>query len=171
MSWGYDIYTNWPDRDPYNPFGYYNLGPVQIPPPLPVVGMTDRTTGKVWYLVYDTTGARMALTDTAPTAAPLRVYGAWDGPYIGSYGLRLGVDQVTFRGVTGTHLVFDAIDAHNAGNCPIAVPLNSTSVYAVLEALNSANPNAYDRLQYEVLDRSPAAPTGPNQLPGEIIIT
>ena len=34
--------------------GYFNLGPVQIPPIPPVVGMTDRAgTGQVWYLFWD----------------------------------------------------------------------------------------------------------------------
>ena len=79
-------------------YGYFDLGPVQVPPLPPRVGMTDRATGKVWYLGTDSnSGSRVVLFDTlgAPDKNLALVYGPLDGPYLqgANYYIRLGVQN------------------------------------------------------------------------------
>lgn len=101
---------------PYYPFwpyyGYFDMGPVQLPPLPPIFGMTDRTTGVVWYLTYNkaTNHFQLISPNPFPQGRPAKVYPPFDGPWIGGFGWRLGVNN--------SHLVFDNIvtpDQDNAG--------------------------------------------------------
>jgi hypothetical protein len=77
---------------PWQSYGYWNLGPVRIPPTPPAVGMTDRAgTGEVWWLFWDGEN-HMLLSDTLPPALTnTYIFGPWDGPHLGCTGWRLGV--------------------------------------------------------------------------------
>lgn len=100
---------------PYWPyFGYYDLGPVQIPPPPPLFGLTDRTTGKILYILAGPAPNRLSLTDT-PVGPQLnknrtKVYNAFDGPVIGNSGAILGLDN--------GRLVIDTRGAPDSGPGP-----------------------------------------------------
>lgn len=134
---------------PYYPFwpyyGYYDLGPVQIPPWAAIVGMTDRATGKVWYLGFDpNSNDRIALVDKLPlsTLITIRVFGPYDGPFIGSAGLRLGVRNArlvfdTFSGTAATPKAFNlAGDRH---------------IWMEIKARAVKNPNILDHLTYSAM--------------------
>lgn len=112
-----------------NNYGYTYLGPTLIPPVPPTCGMTDRAgTGEVWYLMWDG-DEHLVLTNQPPRAyaypnsqnwnttsqagQDVRVYGPWDGPYMGSTGCRLGVTTASISTPSGPtpagvpHLQFD----------------------------------------------------------------
>lgn len=74
-------------------WGYWWLGPVLIPPLVPAVGITDRVTGTVYYLLWDGND-HLVLSTTLPT--PLQnnyVFPPWDGPFLGTTGVRLGISN------------------------------------------------------------------------------
>lgn len=78
------------EKYPWYPYwGYYDLGPIQIPPLPRTFGMTDRQTGTVWYLSYDAAQGRLALNDTTPQTF-VQIYGPYDGPFLADTGYRLG---------------------------------------------------------------------------------
>jgi hypothetical protein len=92
---------NWEVGQQLSIWGYAYLGPTLVPPVPPTVGMLDRNgTGVTYYLMWDGT-AHLVLTDQPPrafydgrgiaTGQDVRVYGPYDGPYIGATGWRLGV--------------------------------------------------------------------------------
>ena len=101
--------------------GFWNIGPVHIPPIPPVVGMTDRAgTGEVWWLFWDS-GSHLLLSNTLPAAAQNNyTYGPYDGPYIGSTGWRLGVTtaaQPAYSLPAGEpHLVVDFPDSNGGSS-------------------------------------------------------
>ena len=79
---------------PYWPYyGYYDLGPVQIPPVVPLFGLTDDVTNKVWYVIAGSDPQRLSLTDIP--VGPLlnknrtKVYNAFEGPAVGNGGAQL----------------------------------------------------------------------------------
>lgn len=157
MFWSDDTVNPYFPFWPY--FGYFDLGPVQIPPLPPRVGLTDRTTGKVWYLGYDSTAqtqqgpGRMVLTDYVPQpdAANFRVYAPWEGPFFWALGtqLRLGVDN--------GRLVWDTAPSNFAGDhnqVPWARDIQQSSVVFYVQ-LDSAVTQPYlgahlSYLQYTV---------------------
>lgn len=143
------------DSSPYYPywpyFGYSDLGPVQIPPLPQIVGMTDRTTGKVWYLCFDpAVGDRVCLVDTLPPGMVFRakVYGPYDGPFIEAYGLRMGVDEVG----GAPHVVFDTYPGDAAGGpWGFQFTAGNTQTAEIL-ATSLVNLNAFDHLMYELVN-------------------
>lgn len=95
-------------------YGYYDLGPVQIPPVVSLFGLTDETTGKVLYLIAGPDPNRLSLTDT-PVGPQLnknrtKVYTAFDGPAIGSGGAKLRLNN--------NHLLIDTATASDNGPGP-----------------------------------------------------
>lgn len=110
--------------------------------------MTDRTTGAVWYLCFDpTNGNRLALVDTLPRSRLLtvRTFAPYDGPYVGDFGLRMGVDQVN----GSTHVVFDTNARWDASAGPFGFASDGTrQIYAQLGATSIDNPNGWDHLAY-----------------------
>jgi hypothetical protein len=91
MSWAPDYYDRtqsweWPHT------GYYNLGPVTIPPRLPFTGLVDRATGQTWFVGQN--GSTVVLQPTQPVAINVKVYQPFDGPFL-PYGCRLGVASGT----------------------------------------------------------------------------
>jgi hypothetical protein len=79
--------------------GFFDLGPMHIPPIQPCVGMVDRAgTGQIWYLFWDGED-HLLLTDVLPASAQnVYVFQPYDGPYIGQTGWRLGVTTLTIDG-------------------------------------------------------------------------
>lgn len=82
-----DVYPFWP----YN--GYFNLGPVAIPPGAALFGLTDRTTGTVWYLAAGLSSGHLSYTDT-PSGPQLnknrtKVYNAFEEPVLGNSGIKI----------------------------------------------------------------------------------
>lgn len=71
--------------------GYWYLGPVSIPPLVPVVGMTDRTTTTVYFLYWNGTSGLSLETTRSPASQNYYTFQPWDGPFIS--GLRLGVNN------------------------------------------------------------------------------
>lgn len=83
------IYPFWPY------YGWFDLGPVQLPPLPPVIGLTDRTIpGVVWYITWNNATGHLQIQDSDPfpQGRPAKVYPPFDGPWIGNSGWRLGVD-------------------------------------------------------------------------------
>lgn len=85
---------------PYYPFwpyyGYFDLGPMQIPPLPRVVGMTDQVTGTIYYLTWSQASNHIILSTTIPGpiwGRFIRVYGPNDGPIVDSSGWFLGVSN------------------------------------------------------------------------------
>lgn len=116
--------------------GFWNLGPVHIPPIPPVVGMTDRAgTGQVWYLFWDGE-QNLILTDVLPPACQdVYVFQPWDGPYIGVTGWRLGVTTAPLAesGENEPHLQVDVpgtFEHVSLGSA--AKPLTCPNVFAPL---------------------------------------
>lgn len=74
--------------------GYFYLGPVRIPPLVPVIGMVDiAINGTVWWLFWDGVDHLM-LSSTLPAGCQnYYVFQPEDGPYIGTTGLKLGVNS------------------------------------------------------------------------------
>jgi hypothetical protein len=84
---------------PWQSYGFWNLGPVRIPPIPPAIGMTDRAgTGQIWYLFWDGESHAILSNALPPALTNVYTFGPWDGPYMGSLGWRLGV---TTAHVTG----------------------------------------------------------------------
>lgn len=131
---------------PFWPSGYRDLGPNQVPPDALWVGMTDRDTGAVWYMGFDPCfDGRICLVseDEIPYSKSLvtRVYGPYDGPYIGAYGLRLGIRD--------GHLVFDQIRG-SGGALPAAFDkAGNHQLWLQLYAVAHSNPNNWDHLAYD----------------------
>ena len=85
---------------PYYPmwpyWGYADLGPTAIPPRVPLFGLTDRQTGLVLYVGHDSaadpsSGIHLVSYGTLKALPQqVKVYAAYDGPWIGNSGLRLG---------------------------------------------------------------------------------
>lgn len=135
---------------PYYPFwpfyGYTYLGPKSIPPLAPITGMTDRVTGAVWYLTFDPcNGCRLALVPyTSLNLTQLivtRVFGPYDGPFINSNALRLGVSS--------GRLVVDHVQM-DAGPGPWAFDLSGNKMlWMQLIGVARDNPNAFDHLAYD----------------------
>ena len=97
--------------------GYFYLGPITRPPLVPLVGMTDRTTGTVEFLYWNgTTGLTLSST-RSPALQNYSVYGPWDGPYIS--GVRMGVNNAAIN-----------LDVHNGWQFrqdhPIICPTQTT---------------------------------------------
>lgn len=69
---------------------YHNLGPVQIPPLAPAVGMIDEVTGTTYYLSWNGTNS-LRLQTTLPVALQnSHVYTPKAGPWL-PFGFQLGV--------------------------------------------------------------------------------
>ncbi len=66
-------------------FGYYDLGPVQIPPFPTRIILTDREDGTLWVLSHDEEREHVMITDTFPTDRHYTIYGPWDGPTLGTH--------------------------------------------------------------------------------------
>ena len=143
---------------PYYPFfnyyGYTDLGPVAVPPQPPICAMTDRTTGVVWFLGFDpANGNRLTISTTADTLPfsklrSYRVFGAWDGPFIESYGLRMGVDN--------GRVVFEPFPGMDSGPGPYGFQLrNGNTQYAQVGATAIRTPSNLDHLTYAIFPLSP----------------
>ena len=121
---------------PWQSYGYWNLGPVRIPPTPPAVGMTDRNgTGQVWWLFWDGENHLLLSSTLPPALTNNYIFGPWDGPYLGTLGWRLGV-TTAYPGTgllpPGTpHLQFDFPD-HPAGGLRSDKPLTLPDFYAPL---------------------------------------
>lgn len=139
-TWGGPYYPFWPY------YGYANLGPTQVPPDAIYVGMTDRSTGAVWYLAFDPcNGGRICLVGESYLSVTkvlvTRVYGPYDGPFIMNEGLRLGVRD--------GHLVFDILPG-NSGSPPWAFDLSGNHfLFNFLVPVSQDNPNTWDHLAYD----------------------
>ena len=72
--------------------GYYWIGPVQPHIIPPQVGMTDRTTGQVWYITLNAGGTLLVLVTTKPPG-PQRILGASDYLPVGNDGYGLYTDN------------------------------------------------------------------------------
>lgn len=135
--------TNYPFWDYY---GYAYLGPIQIPPLATICAMTDRATNAVWYLCFDPcSDCRLALVPSNQVPFSLvfttRVYGPYDGPFINSNGLRIGVRNA--------RLLFE-VAAGDSGGGPWAFDLaGNKSLWMQLVGRAFKNPNAFDHLAYE----------------------
>lgn len=101
------------NRGPYNPFwpyyGYYDLGPISVPPIPKRYGLTDRATGVVWYLGSDAAeGSRLVLflADQLSNIDKVNsyVFGAYEGPLVWQYARAIRL------GVRNGHLVWDVAD-------------------------------------------------------------
>ncbi len=65
-------------------WGYYDLGPVQIPPfPVRII-LTDRDDGTLWVLTHDADREHVVLSDVFPTDTLYTIYGPYDGPIVGT---------------------------------------------------------------------------------------
>lgn len=117
---------------------YFDLGPVQIPPLAQPFGMTDRTTGTVYYPSIATDGTHIQFTTQAPPGT-VKIFGPWDGPFVGNYYLRMGI--------AGGHVVVDTFPA-DAGPGPF-IRSGSTPVTlaAVLYGVNTLGGAGFDHLQ------------------------
>lgn len=78
-------------------YGYFNLGPIQIPPYPPFAGLTDRVTGTIYYLAYSPSNNAITLVTTVPAGLKnwTRIWGPFDGPMVQAQGLRLFVSSGT----------------------------------------------------------------------------
>lgn len=130
----------------YSPYGYTYLGPTAVPSDAMYVGMVDRDTGVVWYLCFDPCyGGRIALVDSSEVPfskyIATRVYEAYDGPYVGAQGLRLGIRN--------GHLVYDQSPG-SEGSPPWAFDLSGNRrLWLYLYPTNHDNPNTWDHLAYD----------------------
>ena len=121
---------------PWQMYGYWNLGPVRIPPTPPAIGMTDRAgTGQIWYLLWDGESHVILSNELPPALTNNYVYGPYDGPYLGTQGWRLGV-TTAYPGTgllpPGTpHLQFDFPD-HPAGGLHSDKPVTLPDYFAPL---------------------------------------
>ncbi len=84
MSIDYD--RNGAVKPPYYS-GYFDLGPIRIPPLLPYTGLVDRVTGVTHYLGQN--GTAVVLSTTKPAGINATVYQPFDGPFL-PYGTKLG---------------------------------------------------------------------------------
>lgn len=127
-------------------YGYYDLGPPQVPPAALWVGMTDRATNSVWYLGFDPCfDGRICLVDASEIPLTKNivtvVHGPYDGPYVGQYGLRLGVRN--------GHLLYDS-QVGNGASLPAAFDLSGNQqLWLQLHATSVDNPNFWDHLAYD----------------------
>lgn len=102
-------------------WGLSYLGPVLIPPVPTTVGMTDRAgTGQIWYLMWDGE-THVLITNSPPRpynqttlsqfiGQDVRIYGPYDGPYLGASGCRLGITTQPPAPYTGVRLEMDFPD-------------------------------------------------------------
>lgn len=136
----------WPggrQRDWNSWYGFWYLGPIQVPPQAPYVGMTDRTTGEIWYLCFDPArDGRISLTNTIPRSKSIvtRVFGPYDGPFLADYGLLMGVNNA--------HVVFGPA-LNSFGPSPYAFDLLGSRVFWGQITPLSTLANQYNHLQYE----------------------
>ncbi len=139
-------------------WGYYWLGPTQMPSIPSWIGLTDRVTGKVWWLQLAPGQQGLAsdqlaleqrhlqLTDQAPgNSKTSRVFAPFDGPFVGAYGFRLGV--------ANAHLVLDTFGASGPG--PFIRQSNNNLVEAGLLMLKTGVGSGhvdtpYDHLAFTV---------------------
>jgi hypothetical protein len=139
MTQGYD--DDYPGKFgwPYWNQLFYWLGPTQIPPLPSWIGMTDRVTGVTWWLILAPDFGHLSLTTQTPVG-PQRVFGPWDGPFIGQFGFRIGVSN--------GHLNFDAFPEQGAG--PFAASMVNKQNIAGLLMFASKTPSRYDHLLFIV---------------------
>lgn len=76
-------------------YGYYDMGPVRIPPLPQGIVFTDRTTGTLYLLSHDSGEGTTSLETPVPSQWTGRAYGPTDGPFLSSPDglLRLYVDN------------------------------------------------------------------------------
>lgn len=99
---------------PYGYGGFYNMGPVSIPPKVPYVGMTDTVSGAVKYLSWTGSGA-IVLSATIPSQLNVTIYKAHDGPYLPlsirldlTSGVLVGVDVFPEVNQSGYAFIFNS---------------------------------------------------------------
>lgn len=145
------------------PFGgFYDFGPAPVPPLIPIAGMTDRFDGvTVWYIGYDPALGRLFLTNTVPTSfmSRIKVYGPFDGPAVGNYGLRIGVSSIPLSGLPREpHIVVDdpLQQYTTSGAGPWAYEKGSNQFAALIFAVvNNGNFNFFDHLAWTLVAMSP----------------
>lgn len=128
-------------------WGYFDLGPIRIPPTPPTVGMVDAAgTGQVWFLMWD--GAEhLVLTDEIPTYAlgDYTIFEPGDGPYLGGMGWRLGVTTAAQPGSFGPpgtpHLIVD-FPSHGSMGGSAGPGQGWTTIHHPLVVPNIAAPGA-----------------------------
>lgn len=80
------LYTHAPWPNVFS--GYWDLGPILIPPQPAIIGLTDRDTGDIWYLTQDAAFTRVAVDDVLTDVLAgtqfkdVFVYGPNDGPWV-----------------------------------------------------------------------------------------
>lgn len=123
-------------------WGYYWLGPVQIPP-LPVwIGLTDRVTGVVYYFEIGIQTQHIKLSSTPlPSASPIKIYAPWDGPFLGQYGYRIGISNA--------RLVLDQYPGES-GPGPFVRSPSSSQLIAGMFATNVIVKTGYDHAAYMI---------------------
>lgn len=62
--------------------GFYDLGPVRVPPLPTRIVLTDRDDGKLWELIHDSTEGYVGLSDEISDKPDKRVYDAEFGPIL-----------------------------------------------------------------------------------------
>lgn len=128
--------------------GFWNIGPVHIPPIPPVAGMTDRAgTGEIWYLFWDGE-SHLLLTNTLPAVCQdIYIFQPYDGPYLGSTGWRMGVTTASQPATPNSpatpagepHLVIDFPDSNGGvaasgqGYTSSARPMTVPNYFAPLQ--------------------------------------
>jgi len=122
-------------------WNFWWLGPVQIPPLPARFGMTDRADGTVWYPSISNDGTHIVFSTAAPNSSPIKIYAAYDGPYVGQYGLRLGINS--------GRVVVDVFPNFGAG--PFLQGVSSTTIAAVFfaQTLAPGVANGYDHLAFQ----------------------
>lgn len=121
----------------------YWLGPTAIPPLTMPIALTDRANAKlIWYMQVTDDGKHIRFTTAAP-AGPARIYGPYDGPFVGSSGLRMGISN--------GHVVVEQLGQSDCGPGPFCRGVTSGLNAAVIWPVPSlgGGQNYYDHLAFQ----------------------
>lgn len=122
-------------------WGAYWLGPIQLPPLPQYFGMTDRATGVVYYGTFSADATHLIFSTSPPTAAPIKIWPAWDGPFVGQFNLRLGISNA--------HIIVDAFSEEGAGPFFIT-PGNQNQIAGLFATILTPGASDVDHLIFQV---------------------
>lgn len=110
--------------------GYYDMGPVQIPPRPQAVVLTDRTDGSQWMISFETNPTRISITNdqTVIKRDGARVYDKDSGPVFDNGELMLVLDGGRL-GVIPTPL--QGAETYYSNELPYAREINDSRLVSV----------------------------------------
>lgn len=130
---------------PGNPLTPRGQDPIRVPGTPPILALTDRDDGTVWYLTWGPAeDGYVKISDVPPQAkftTQIVTYGPWEGPYLGQ-GARLFV--------RGGRLGYDVVEGEY--NSPAPVARRKWVRYALRLYLHPLWRRFGDRVKYQEIE-------------------